>query len=231
MKPLRVFNPYARLLTFRDDRTRMRRDHYKYLVLIRTIAFLHQYQRPHRTLNEDGETYVDVTIDDIALANKLAHDVLGRTLDELSPQTRQMLLLLDDMVTKACQEMEMDRMDYRFTRKEIRDHTGWSDYQVRSHMRKLVGMEYALVHHGQRGQSFVYELLYEGQGKDGSAFVLGLVDTAKLSAMSGGKDSGRWPVASGRSPEDSMNAGRYCEDGGRWPVVSGRYDVPVVASC
>ena len=39
-------NPYARALTFRDDRTRTQRDHLKYLTLIRALALLHQYQRP-----------------------------------------------------------------------------------------------------------------------------------------------------------------------------------------
>ena len=41
--------PIARQLTFLDDRTRTRRDHMKYLGLIRTIALLHQYQRPIKT--------------------------------------------------------------------------------------------------------------------------------------------------------------------------------------
>ena len=36
-------------LTFLNDRTRTRRDHEKYLTLIDTIAFLHQYQRPLKT--------------------------------------------------------------------------------------------------------------------------------------------------------------------------------------
>ena len=35
LKPLLVVNPYARHLTFLDDRTRTRRDHVKYLTLIR----------------------------------------------------------------------------------------------------------------------------------------------------------------------------------------------------
>jgi hypothetical protein len=46
LEPLFVANPYARELTFLDSRTRMRRDHTKYLTLIRSIALLHQHQRP-----------------------------------------------------------------------------------------------------------------------------------------------------------------------------------------
>jgi DNA primase catalytic core len=36
LRPLAVMNPYADVLTFRDDRTRLRRDHEKYLTLIDT---------------------------------------------------------------------------------------------------------------------------------------------------------------------------------------------------
>ena len=46
LKPLLVVNEVAPELTFPDGVTRMRRDHMKYLTLIRTIALLHQYQRP-----------------------------------------------------------------------------------------------------------------------------------------------------------------------------------------
>ena len=35
--------------------------------------------------------YIEATLADIALANELAHDVLGRSLDELAPQTRKLL--------------------------------------------------------------------------------------------------------------------------------------------
>ncbi len=49
LKPLFVVNPYARELTFPDSLTRTRRDHTKYLTLIRSIALLHQHQRPVKT--------------------------------------------------------------------------------------------------------------------------------------------------------------------------------------
>ena len=69
--------------------TRTRRDHMKYLTLIRTIALLHQHQRPRKMVEHRGRAveYIEVTLADIATANKLAHEVLGRSLDELPPQT------------------------------------------------------------------------------------------------------------------------------------------------
>jgi hypothetical protein len=74
----------------------------------------------------------------------------------------------------------MERKDFRFSRKEVREATGWTDFQVRTHLEKLVALEYVLVHRGARGQSFVYELCYDGKGQDGAPFVMGLVDVETL---------------------------------------------------
>jgi hypothetical protein len=154
----------------------------KYLTMIRAIALLHQHQREIKTRMEEGVKveYIEAALEDIATANRLAHEVLGRSLDELSPQTRRFLLLLDEMVTKECKRLAMDRSDYRFRRKDVRDSAGWTDFQVRTHIDKLVSLEYVLVHRGSRGQNFVYELLYDGQGKDGSLHLMGLIDVEKL---------------------------------------------------
>jgi len=184
LRPLGVINPYARSLTFLDDKTRTRRDHLKYLTLIRTIALLHQYQRPIRRTIHRGEAieYVEVTLDDIALANRLAHEVLGRTLDELPPQTRRLLLAIDAMVKARCTAQAIDRQDLRFSRRDVREHTRWSLTQLRLHIDRLVEMEYLLVHRGGRGQSFVYELLYDGPPEATTPHLSGLIDVAALGA-------------------------------------------------
>ena len=100
LAPLFVANPYARELTFLDSQTRTRRDHMKYLTLMRSIALLHQHQRLRKTLLHRGQTveYIEVTKDDIRIANQLTEEVLGRSLDELPPQTRRLLALVDEMV-------------------------------------------------------------------------------------------------------------------------------------
>src|ERR1039457_6432026 len=100
LKPLFVANPYARELTFLDSHTRTRRDHNKYLALIRSIALLHQHQRPLKTVLHHGKpiSYIEAALEDIAIANRLAHEVLGRSLDDLPPQTRRLLLLIGELV-------------------------------------------------------------------------------------------------------------------------------------
>ena len=182
LRPLAVVNRYARQLTFLDVKTRTRRDHEKYLALIRAVALVRQHQREVRSETVDGNRVdcVVVTLDDIAVANRLAAEVLGRTLDELPPQSRRFLELVHDMATERCQALQLDQADYRFSRSDLREHTGWSYPQVRRHLDRLVEMEYALVHRGGRGQSFVYELLWDGKGSDGETFLIGLVDVEAL---------------------------------------------------
>jgi DNA primase len=183
LKPLFVANPYARELTFLDSQTRTRRDHMKYLALIRAIALLHQHQRERKTATHNGQAleYIEVTLDDIATANRLAHEVLGRSLDELPPQTRRVLLLIDEMVSAECERQKMERTDFRFSRRDVRQHTKWGDTQLRVHLRRLEELEYLLVHRGGRGQSFVYELVFERQGDSSKPLLPGLIEIEKLS--------------------------------------------------
>ena len=65
------------------------------------------------------------------------------------------------MVTAACKRLAIDRADYRFSRRDIREHTGWGHTQLKVHLKRLEELEYLLIHRGGRGQSFVYELLYD----------------------------------------------------------------------
>jgi DNA primase len=193
LRPLAVRNPYADALTFPDERTRLRRDHEKYLTLIDTIALLHQHQRVLRTAEQDGQRieYVEVTLADIEVANALAHEALGRSLDELSPQTRRLLELVMAMVEQKCAAQQISRGEHRFSRRDVREYAGWSDFQVKMHMHKLEELEYVLVHRGGRGQSFVYELLYDGAGRDGTPFLMGLIDLETLKRTYVGKKEHR----------------------------------------
>ncbi|MES9906723.1 MAG: CHC2 zinc finger domain-containing protein [Sedimenticola sp.] len=182
LKPLQVVNPYADRLTFLSDKTRTRRDHKKYLTLIRSITLLHQYQRETKRVQHQGKTveYIEVSLDDIETANHLAHEVLGRTLDELPPQTRSLLDLIHGMVINRCKALEMKHGDFRFSRRDIREHTGWGNTQIRIHMDRLSDLEYLISHRGGRGQTFVYELLYDNESRDEGGHLNGLIDVMSL---------------------------------------------------
>lgn len=174
-----VVMPWANQLTFRHDQTRMRRDHAKYLSLIASITLLYQHQRKVIDLGS-GKIALESSIEDVELAGRLVSEVMGQSLDDLLPQTRQLLVLIDNLVNQQSQGSRLSRNLVRFTQRQLRESFGWSDFQIRHHLKRLVELEYVLGHRTGHGNAREYELLYDGQGRDGQSFLLGLVDPSKL---------------------------------------------------
>jgi DNA primase/post-segregation antitoxin (ccd killing protein) len=182
LRPLAVVNPYAEQLTFLDDRTRTRRDHAKYLTLIESITLLHQHQREIRAMQRGAQRieYIEVTLDDIALANRLAHEVLGRSLDELPPQTRRVLGIAEALVLEQAKQQQIPRAEVRFTRRQLRERCGMSTAAIRVHLERLVEMEYVQPAAGRNGLRFQYELLFDGQLDSSAPQMIGLIDVNAL---------------------------------------------------
>jgi hypothetical protein len=201
LRPLAVVNPYAEDLTFLDDRTRMRRDHAKYLTLIEAITLLRQHQRDIKTLRQGSAVieYIEVTLEDIALANRLAHEVLGRSLDELPPQTRRVLGMIETFVADRMQQSAILRADVRFTRRELRNRCGMSDAAIRVHLERLVAMEYVRLVAGKNGQRFEYELLFDGALERSAPQMMGLIDVEALRAAHSESHS-TTPTSQGQTP-------------------------------
>jgi hypothetical protein len=179
LRNLDVINNYAPRLTFPDENTRLRRDQEKYLTLIDSIALLHQYQRPVK--ERGGKPYVEVILSDIETANRIAGECFGRTLDEMPPQTRRFLELLWKHVSESAKKKDIEPSLVRFSQRDIREKTRWSQMQVKRHLAKLSDLEYVIIHGGGRGQQWRYELIYQGEGEESDRFMLGLIDTANLS--------------------------------------------------
>ena len=179
LRPLKVANPYAPYLTFANDRLRARRDHKKYLSLIKAIAFLHQYQREIKKAERYGKAveYIEVTLNDISFANILAAEVLGRSLDELAPQARNLLMQFKKMKTERLAQGEQK---IQVSRRQLREYTGWSDHQIRDHLQQLIDLEYVAIINGKNGFRYMYELIYDGEGDQGGKFIMGLTDTKTL---------------------------------------------------
>jgi DNA primase catalytic core len=202
LKPLAVKNPFAAQLTYGDDRLQGRRDQPKYLNLIKAIAFLRQmqkeifYEQRNPAVGGTGGAachasgvvpYVKADPDDITLANRLAHEILGHSLDELSRPGNDLLMQLDEMAKERLKTLQkenpdskMKTSDLSFSRRDIREFTGWSNTRLHVHLRELVDFEYIVIETGRNGMPFRYRLAWEGQGKDGKRFMLGLTDPASL---------------------------------------------------
>lgn len=153
LKKVSVVNPYAEKLSFMTSRLRSRRDHKKYLRLIKSITFLFQYQRPIK--HHEGIEYIESTLEDITLANQLAKEILVKSLDELSPPSRRLLMIIKEYVRKK----EAEQGDFvHFSRKELRDFSGWDHWQIRDHIKQLEELEFIKAVRGKKGQSYEYEL-------------------------------------------------------------------------
>jgi DNA primase len=184
IQPMRIANPFARHLTFTSGRTRTRRDHEKYLTLIDTIALLHQHQRLTITHTVNGRevTMLPVTLEDIEAANRIAPEVLGRSLDELPPQTRRLLESIKSLVRA---KMKTDKVEQRlalFSRRELREFTGWSGTQIRRHLEHLIELEHVTTRGGRNGLIIKYELLTES-AESVTGYHVGLIDASKLRKM------------------------------------------------
>jgi DNA primase len=79
----------------------------------------------------------------------------------------------------------------------VREYTGWSLTQVHVQLSRLLEHEYVIAHRGGRGQSFVYELAYSGEGKAGEPFLVGLAD---VEALAGTRTTETYPGFEGTYP-------------------------------
>jgi hypothetical protein len=163
LKPMAVVNPFAEQLIYSDDRLQSRRDQPKYLNLINAVAFMRQMQKPVKSHN--GREYVEVDEGDLELANKLAEEILGQNLDDLNRVSRDLLAQLEQMVQERIVKQtdpEQGRkplvQDITFTRRDIREQTGWPHARVYRYLKQLVDMELVLIHSGRNGWKYVYSL-------------------------------------------------------------------------
>jgi DNA primase catalytic core len=190
VRPLAVVNPFVEYLTYPSEKLIHRREQRKYLSLINSIALLHQYQREIKTAKR-GEIeieYVEVELSDIALANELAEEILGKAMDELAPPVRGMF----EAITKACREkaseLKIKTEDVQLTRREIREMTAWSDWQVRMYCQKLVEMEYLFAVQAMNGKPSVYQLARDEESQTNTLRGLTSVDELKTRLTSAAKE-------------------------------------------
>jgi DNA primase catalytic core len=176
LKPLLIVNPYEPLLTAAEDRLLMRREQPKYLQLILAVTVLYQMQRPLKHHERLGP-YIETTLDDIALAHELAVGVWGQALDELARPSRDLLRVIHRYVEGRAAREQSDAAAIAFTRRDIREFSGWSDYQIKTHVQQLEDLEYLIPLSGRRGQQFTYRLAWNGEE---ARFLPGLVSVEEL---------------------------------------------------
>ena len=171
-----MVNPFAAEIEYPDDRLQSRRDHPKYLNLIKAVTFLSQMGRAvKRAEGKDGQTvsYVEVTRQDIEAAGGLMREAFGRNPDDLNGVSRALLAQVERMVAERAAALgkqeggrSVNRADITFTRRDIREYTGWSHMRVKRYLRQLLEMEYLLVESSRHGFGHGYTLaaVHAGEG-------------------------------------------------------------------
>ena len=160
LEPVPVAIPYVHLLTFPTRWCRTRRDQARFLNLIMTVAFLHQFQRPRGVVPETGEVYVEATVADYRIAYDLAKTVLAATLHDLPQSCQELWEAARQMLAVRTRGGKV--YDEPFTRRELRTYTHWSDRRVRENLEMLVALEYVAASTGSQGKTYHYRLLPGG---------------------------------------------------------------------
>jgi DNA primase len=113
--------------------------------------------------------YVQATQRDVDLALELGREVFARNVDDVSPTARKLLSEIVALVKAKYDAIKSDdpkkelfMYEVPFTRKELREETGWSETQVRRSIDQLVELGYIGRINGRQGSTFRYLLLDDG---------------------------------------------------------------------
>ncbi|QDT07438.1 DNA primase [Rubripirellula lacrimiformis] len=184
LRPLTVVNNYATQLTFRSDKTKSRRAHDHYLTLIESVTLLHQYQRTEGTFTNEADepcTFIETTLQDIELANRLADHFLERSFAELPERTQILLEQLIVGLRNLCEFQGIDLWEQRFSRKDVRRWSTFGDTQLKEHLARLVDYEYLRVEAGGgKGRVMEYTLSYDPDHDQTTSIHSGLIDVKQL---------------------------------------------------
>ncbi len=154
--------------------------------------------------------YIEVTKKDIEVANRVAKQLLGRSLDELPPQTRRLLGLIESMVCQLAAKHEMDLCDVRFSRRKLREATAWGNTQLKVHLARLLEMESVGMHRGPNGR-FLYELCYTSDEQAGSPLGICDYDLNRSGHNANQSAPGRGVVGGRSGPGRGANSSEFAE--------------------
>ena len=175
LQPLMVVNPFAEELAYGDDRLQSRRDQPKLLNLIAAVAFIRQMTKTVKMLKTDSgkQPYIEVDAADMRIADELAGRLLRRTLDDLNPVSFELLGEIQRLVADRIEKADdgdgppPEPREITFTRRDLREFSGWPHIRVRRYLVELVEMEFICVLSGHAGSAYRYALCGDLPGPAG----------------------------------------------------------------
>ncbi|HMB00442.1 MAG TPA: CHC2 zinc finger domain-containing protein [Spirochaetota bacterium] len=158
IRPVQMVIPdnWQKKLKFNNEKLIYRRKYEGYLSLLEAVVLLRQYQRKVYTEKDAAgkyTNYVYVKKEDIAFVNSLARAIFSNEFGSLSPVNKNLLEMVSGFCQKKAQQTKLKYYDVLFTRRDIREYTGWDHTPVRRAIEKLVELEYILrVFSSERGK-------------------------------------------------------------------------------
>lgn len=128
LRKITVVNPYAEKLVIPETVFKPLRTNAHYLQFIEAITFIHQFQRPIKK-DEQGNPFIETTLEDIELANELLKEVLLAKSDELTKACRDFLESLKALLTKE--------KKHSFFRSEVREKLKINPHNLNHYLKTL----------------------------------------------------------------------------------------------
>jgi len=150
LEPIRVINPYAEHLKIPKKCFKPLRTNQHYLQFIETITWYHQKQRAEKVDPETGELYIETTLEDIEISNKLMKDALLTKSDELPRAVRNFFETLKTWLKAENQTA--------FYSKTIRQHFRMYPMKANRYIQTLEQYGYLKKAGGNKKTGYEYEI-------------------------------------------------------------------------
>ena len=149
LNPIKIVNPYAEHLKIPETDFKPLRTNAHYLNFIEVITFYKQHQRKIKQ-DENGEKYIETTLEDIKEANKLLKEVLLSKSDELTKASRNFLEMIKNYLAKQQKQT--------FYSKELRKEYRINPNTLKRYLRELRQYGYLKIIGGTPSKGYEYEL-------------------------------------------------------------------------
>jgi hypothetical protein len=93
------------------------------------------------------------------------------------------------MISEIAEKQETALDELFFTRRMVREYAGWTDWQVKTHIKQLEDLEYITARIGAKGKEYAYVLNYQGQGEETEKCYLNLTPVDELRRLSAREES------------------------------------------
>jgi hypothetical protein len=157
-----VVNPFAERIMVNPHLHIVTRKQEQYLRLIYNIAFLRQHSREkHQAEDRFGNvfTYIEANREDVATANEIADYVFQFARGDLTKRLFDAHQSIEGYCRRQVREKRINLYEYKFSRREVREHTRWDPTTARRLFDELENLEYIRKVRGDKqGTQFLYRL-------------------------------------------------------------------------